>query len=309
MCNSRFRLIHLHRSTTTTRVLIHKILKIDPTLTTLYDLKPTAFISLLSLSSDRATKLHHDLHDKKLIESIQRDLGQFHTWTILDPNYPLALRMIPDPPLVLYGLGKPELLNHNPSLSVIGTRNPSMEAKRKMHFILTPLTKTNWLFVSGMAIGIDGYAHKMANYFHGKTIAVLGSGLNHIYPKQHQDLFKQLVKEQLVISEYPPDFPPQRYYFPERNRIISGLSFGTIVIEAKEKSGSLITVDQALEQGREVYAVPGSPWLEQTNGCHKMIQDGAKLVQNTYELLAEWEQIETKWCQTLHDIGQKHAIL
>ncbi|WP_112180832.1 MULTISPECIES: DNA-processing protein DprA [Paraliobacillus] len=307
MYNARFRLIHLHRSTATTRALIHNILKIDPTLTTLYDLKPTDFISLLSLSSDRANKLHQDLHNKTLIETIQQDLDQFHIWTILDPNYPLALRMIPDPPLVLYGLGNSELFKHTPALSVIGTRNPSSEAKRKMHYILTPLVKTGWLFVSGMALGIDGYAHKMACHFEGKTIAVLGGGLRHVYPKQHKELFRQLVEEQLVVSEYPPSFPPQRYYFPERNRIISGLGFGTIVIEAKEKSGSLITVDQALEQGREVYAVPGAPWFIQTNGCHKMIQDGAKLVQNTYDLIEEWERIEKNWCQTLNEIGQIYA--
>ncbi|WP_117169721.1 DNA-processing protein DprA [Paraliobacillus sediminis] len=307
MYNTRFRLIHLHRCNPTTRALIHKILRIDPTLTTIYDLKPTALMSMLSISSERANKLYQDLHNQNIIESIHQDLEKFHTWTILDPNYPLALRIIPDPPLVLYGLGNPELLNHNPSLSVIGTRNPSPEAKRKMHYILTPLVKADWLFVSGMALGIDGYAHKMACHYEGKTIAVLGSGLQHIYPKQHRELYRKLVQEQLVISEYPPDFPPQRYYFPERNRIISGLGFGTIVIEAKEKSGSLITVDQALEQSREVYAVPGAPWLVQTNGCHKMIQDGAKLVQNTSDLIEEWEQIKQKWCQTLIEFGQIYA--
>ncbi|GGM21302.1 DNA processing protein DprA [Paraliobacillus quinghaiensis] len=305
MNTQKLRLIHLHSSTATTRPLIHKLLKQDPTLTHLYELTPNEISLWYHVPSDRATKLHQDLHNNRKIEQIYQYLKTYHIWTIFDKDYPLSLRLIPDPPIVLYGLGNREFLNHNPILSVVGTRNPSSEAKRKMHYILSPLAQQNWLFASGMAVGIDGYAHKIACHYKGKTIAVLGGGLKHIYPKKHQDLFKQLVQEHLVVSEYPPDFLPQRYYFPERNRIISGLGFGTIVIEAKIKSGSLITVDQALEQGREVYAVPGTPWFEQVDGCHKMIQDGAKLVRNTYDLVDEWEQIEGKWCRTLSEIKQK----
>src|SRR5699024_3804457 len=123
------------------------------------------------------------------------------------------------------------------------------------------------------------------------TIAVLGSGFYHIYPKQHYSLFQQMVQDNLAISEYPPDQPPKRYHFPERNRIISGLSFGTFVIEAKQKSGTLITVDQALEQSQEVFALTGSILTETTSGCNQLVQDGAKLVQSSNDILEELRTI------------------
>src|SRR5699024_7649030 len=113
----------------------------------------------------------------------------------------------------------------------------------------------------------------------------------YIYPKQNISLYEEIMKKGLIITEYPPDQPPIKYHFPERNRIISGLSFGTLVIEATERSGTLITVDQALDQGREVYAVPGSPLIPQTKGCHQMIQDGAKLVIDVKDILEDWEGI------------------
>lgn len=215
----------------------------------------------------------------------------YATITIVDENYPTVLKQIKDPPIVLYGLGNLSLLSHTPIISVIGTREPSKEARLKTEFIVKPLIESDWLIVSGMAKGIDSYAHHLALNHQGKTIAVLGGGFKHIYPKQNIDLFKKIVEHGLVLSEYPPHIPPARYHFPERNRIISGLSFGTLVIEAKEKSGTLITVDQALDQGREVYAVPGSPLVLQSKGCHQMIQDGAKLVIHAEDIIEDWPRI------------------
>src|SRR5699024_9332416 len=173
-------------------------------------------------------------------------------------------------PFVLYAIGKTELLQSSPTLSVIGTRTPSGEATDKIRYIVKPLVKNKWVIVSGMAKGIDSLAHWLSLSYQGKTIAVLGGGFHHIYPKQNISLFSQITEKGLILSEYAPHIPPKPYHFPERNRIISGLSFGTLVIEATEKSGTLITVDQALDQGREVYAVPGSPLVPQTKGCHKM---------------------------------------
>src|SRR5699024_5620637 len=161
----------------------------------------------------------------------------------------------------------------------------------KMKLIVKPLVRQNWIIVSGMAKGIDSYAHKLALGHKGNTIAVLGGGFNHIYPKQNNMLYKQIAVKGLVLSEYPPEVPPKRFHFPDRNRLISGLSVGTIVNEATEISGTLITVDQALYQGREVYAVPGSPLIPQTTGCHRMIQDGAKLVQDVQDIVEDWETI------------------
>src|SRR5690625_2061506 len=165
----------------------------------------------------------------------------------------------------------------------------------KMKLIVKPLVRQNWLIVSGMAKGIDSYAHKLALGHKGNTIAVLGGGFNHIYPKQNNMLYKQIAEKGLVLSEYPPEVPPKRFHFPERNRLISGLSFGTLVIEATERSGTLITVDQALDQGREVYAVPGSPLIPQTKGCHKMIQDGAKLVTHSTDISEDWNMYADNW--------------
>ncbi|WP_407272169.1 DNA-processing protein DprA [Radiobacillus sp. PE A8.2] len=273
------------------------MLKKDPTLESIYPLSAANLAQTFSLKQSRAATIYHDWHHVSTSKSLENDLQCYDILTIFDHNYPPMLKMIQDPPLILYLLGNRNLLNHLPSLSVVGTRNPTREAKRKMDYILQPLVKKDWLFVSGMARGIDTYAHQLALNNNGKTIAVLGGGFDHIYPKENEHLFSVLANAQLVISEYPPHIPPQRYHFPERNRIISGLSFGTIVIEAKERSGSLITVDQALDQGKQVFAVPGSPYIAQTTGCHKMIQDGAKLVINTYDLEEEWEQEQLKWCR------------
>lgn len=238
-----------------------------------------------------ATLFHSDLHNFNLKQQIRNDLKKFAIITIVDEIYPHVLKTIKDPPFVLYALGDTSLLSYLPALSVIGTRNPSNEAQRKMQHIVKPLVDANWLVVSGMAKGVDSLAHYISLKNNGKTIAVLGGGFHHIYPKQNSPLFKQIAEKGLLLSEYPPDVPPARYHFPERNRIISGLCFGTLVIEAKERSGTLITVDQALDQGREVYAVPGSPLIPQTKGCHQMIQDGAKLVQDPQDILEDWETI------------------
>ncbi|MDL4840050.1 DNA-processing protein DprA [Aquibacillus rhizosphaerae] len=301
MNKTSLRLIHLHRSKAVTRPLIRKILSKDPYLENIYRHDPSALSQYLSLTSPRAFQLYQDLHNPQLIQTIKNDCQTYHVITILDSTYPPLLRTIIDPPYVLYLLGNEKLLTELPSLSVVGTRNPSPEAKRKMNKIITPLILENWVIVSGMAKGIDGIAHQLAIENNGKTIAVVGSGFQHVYPKQHVNLFYELARKQLIISEYPPNIPARRHHFPERNRLISGLGTGTIVVEAKEKSGSLITVDQALDQGRDVYAIPGSPLFEQTSGCHKMIQDGAKLVQNTHDITEDWTNNQGKWCRILSD--------
>ncbi|HEX6593920.1 MAG TPA: DNA-processing protein DprA [Bacillota bacterium] len=287
----RNRLIHLHRCRHITRRIIHKILRIDPTLHHIYSLSTTAISDYFSLPIEKASTVYTDLHSEHLWLQIQRDLTRYHIITIVDDNYPRMLKPIHDPPIVLYGLGKLNLLHSSPLISVIGTRTPSREARGKTDFIVKSLVEHDWVIVSGMAKGIDSFAHQLCLQYAGQTIAVLGGGFHHIYPKQHQSLFKQIAKYGLVLSEYSPNQKPRPYHFPERNRIISGLSFGTVVIEAMEKSGTLITVDQALDQGREVYALPGSPLIPQAKGCNQMIQEGAKLVQHANDILEDWEGI------------------
>jgi DNA processing protein len=153
------------------------------------------------------------------------------------------------------------------------------------------MVRTGWTIVSGLAIGIDVESHKLAIQNDGSTIAVLGSGFNHIYPKEHIPISRQIAANHLLISEYPPDRKPAKWQFPMRNRIISGLSRGTLIIEAREKSGSLITGDYALQEGREVFAVPGSILEPCSAGTNHLIQQGAKLTtcaEDIYEELSDF---------------------
>lgn len=271
-----------------TRNKLSYLLQYDSSLTQVYTLTPLEISQLLNLSLHKATLFYKDLHNKQRFEMMKKLKSPYTIVTILDKYYPSLLKEIVDPPLILNAIGNIDLMNCSPAISVIGTRNPTGEAFKKMKMVLRPLIEKNWVLVSGMAKGIDSYAHQIALAYSGQTIAVLGGGFKHIYPKQNIRLFHQIAKQGLVLSEYAPSTPPKRYHFPERNRIISGLSLGTFVIEAKERSGTMITVDQALDQGREVYAMPGSPLLQQTKGCHQMIQQGAKLVVEADDILEDW---------------------
>lgn len=270
------------------RRLLRQFLSKDPTLSSIYEFSPAELNLHYSIPMKTATHLYQTLRDPHLRKIVIDALNTYKIITIVDETYPAVLRTIKDAPMVLYCLGDIEILKQNKLLSVIGSRKPSMEARPKMDYILTPLVKEHWVIVSGMARGIDGYAHELALKLKGRTIAILGGGFEYIYPSEHIPLFKEIVQTGLVISEYPPFTKPARYHFPERNRIISGLSFGTLVIEAMEKSGTMITVDQALEQGREVFAVPGSPLIQQTKGCHLLIQEGAKLTHHANDIREEW---------------------
>lgn len=283
----RERLIYLHQ-TSMNRKMLSYLQRHDPTLQSIFTMKPAEISGCFGLTAPKALHLHQEIHSNELQRRYERLPAVCTPVTIYDMLYPPALQMIPDPPPVLYTLGKQELLRYAPSISVIGTRKPSDSAIAKLTFIVTPLLQQDWLIVSGLAYGIDAMAHDLTVRHSGKTIAVLGGGFQHLYPQRHLPLFQEIVRHGLVISEYPPDVPPRKHHFPERNRIISGLSLGTLVIEATEKSGTLITVDQALEQGKEVYAVPGSPLIEQTAGCHRIIQQGAKLVMEAADILEDW---------------------
>lgn len=291
----RKRLIHIHRCRGITRRTIRKFIHYDPTLKSIYSLNASEIGQFFSLAPNKASLFYSDLRAPALKVKIQHDMKTFDIITAVDGIYPSVLKTIKDKPLVLYALGNLHLLKENPLLSVIGTRRPSHEAMLKLKKYVLPLIQKDWIIVSGLAKGIDSYAHQMAINNNGKTIAVLGSGFSHVYPRQNIQLFHQIAAKGLLLSEYPPDTPPERFHFPERNRIISGLSFGTFVIEATEKSGTLITVDQALDQGREVYALPGSPLSPHSTGCHQMIQDGSKLVQEPEDILEDWERMEPNW--------------
>jgi len=264
-------------------------MEVDPLLTSIFTLNPHDIQCLLSVSEKKANQIYRQLQQSdQIYEQIKADEKNVTIITIIDSIYPDILRHIPDPPLVLYAIGNIQLLKAPRLLSVIGTRKPSHEAREKLHYVITPLIEMNYVIVSGLAYGIDSFAHEQTLHCHGKTIAILGGGFKHIYPKEHLALCRKIAKHGLVLSEYAPDTRPKKYHFPERNRIISGVSQRTLVVEATERSGTLITVDQALEQGKDVFAIPGSPLLQQTVGCHQMIQEGAKLVMCAKDIYEEW---------------------
>ncbi|QQK76389.1 DNA-protecting protein DprA [Salicibibacter cibarius] len=200
-----------------------------------------------------------------------------------DPSYPLRLLQMPDPPWVIYCKGNLSLCNKE-TLAVIGTRLPSNYGVRATEELLPPVVQSGRVIVSGLARGIDTIAHKRAIIAKGKTIAVIAGGFFHIYPRENKALAETLANNHLIISEYPPDRRPQKWHFPERNRIISALSDRIFVVEAGERSGTLITVDQALEQGRDVCALPGTIYSKMSMGTNRLIEQGAAIVLRSSDL-------------------------
>ncbi|MGM9986535.1 MAG: DNA-processing protein DprA [Bacillaceae bacterium] len=211
--------------------------------------------------------------------------------TLFDPLYPPLLKEIYDPPYVLYSKGNNQLLSNDKMISMIGTRKPTPYGETLVATLINQLKDANHTIVSGLATGIDGLVHRTCIKENIPTIGVLGSGFDYFYPEENRSLASQMVKKNLIITEYPPPYRPKKWYFPKRNRIISGMSKGVVVIEAKEKSGSLITADQALEQGREVFSCPGSIFSKESMGTNYLILQGAKLVMSASDILSEIEGI------------------
>ncbi|HMC13129.1 MAG TPA: DNA-processing protein DprA [Gallionellaceae bacterium] len=206
--------------------------------------------------------------------------------TLADADYPQVLLNIPDPPPLLYTKGSRALLNH-PSLAIVGSRNATAQGINHADAFSHALSMAGLCIVSGMAHGIDSAAHRGGLRAPGSSIAVVGTGLDRIYPAANRELAHALAREGLLLSEFPLGTPPLAANFPRRNRIISGLSLGCLVVEAGMQSGSLITARMALEQGREVFAIPGSIHSPQAKGCHHLIKQGAKLVESAQDILDE----------------------
>jgi DNA processing protein len=232
------------------------------------------------------------LEERKRIDPIEEqeklDKLQIHLLTIQDGQYPALLKEISDPPVILYVAGDVSLLS-GACLAVVGTRLMSAYGKQVIEYIIPGLTHAGLVIVSGLALGVDAYAHKVTLQNKGKTIAVLGSGLDVVYPVQNKKLGEEIIASGgAVLSEMPLGSPPTAYSFPVRNRIISGLSRGTLVIEAKESSGSLITAHSALDQNRDVFAVAGNMFASNMEGTHNLIKSGeAKLVTKAEDILSE----------------------
>ncbi len=209
-----------------------------------------------------------------------------HLITLIDPRYPSLLREIPDPPPLLFVQGDPRLLSE-PQLAMVGSRNPSTSGRKTARDFARFLARAGITITSGLATGIDGASHTGALDEAGTTIAVTGTGLDRIYPARHRELAHRIAEQGALVSEFPPGTPARPGHFPRRNRIISGLSLGTLVVEAARQSGSLISARLAAEQGREVFAIPGSIHNPLARGCHALIRQGAKLVETVEDVLEE----------------------
>jgi len=209
-----------------------------------------------------------------------------HILSIRDPRYPALLKEITDPPPLLFIQGDPALLE-NPQLAIVGSRNPTPGGRQSASDFARFLSSAGLTITSGLAAGIDGAAHGGALEADAPTVAVTGTGLDRVYPASHRELAHRIAERGALVSELVPGTPPLAANFPRRNRIISGLSVGTLVVEAARQSGSLITARMASEQGREVFAIPGSIHNPLARGCHALIRQGAKLVEQAGDILEE----------------------
>ena len=209
-----------------------------------------------------------------------------HVLLYTDEDYPAQLKEIPDPPPVLFARGDIDLI-HFPQIAIVGSRNPSSSGIQIATDFASSLATSGFTITSGLALGIDAAGHRGALAVQGKTIAVTGTGLDRVYPATHKQLATEIAENGVLISEFPPGTAAKANHFPRRNRIISGLCVGLLVVEAARKSGSLISARMALEQNREVFAIPGSIYNPLARGCNALIKEGAKLVETTQDIFEE----------------------
>lgn len=260
---------------------------------------PAAVFSANSASLKQAgisQNLADTILDNKESDSIEPDLewlnaaDNHHIITIHCPEYPSLLKQSDGPPPLLYVHGNLSILN-DPQLAIVGSRNPTQSGLTNAYDFAKYLGQTGLCITSGLALGIDGVAHQGALDASAPTIAVIATGIDRVYPAKHRQLAHQIVEDGAIVSEFPVGTQPRSGNFPRRNRIISGLSHGTLVVEAAQRSGSLITARLASEQSREVFAIPGSIHNPLARGCHQLIRQGAKLVETAQDILEEMSSV------------------
>lgn len=245
----------------------------------------------LAISPNKLAQIQEQWDEKVWIQKLKMyQRNGIEIVTYYDQEYPDSLKQIANPPWVLYCKGDIRLLK-SASLAFVGTRYPTSYGKQAAMKLARQCSEQGWTIVSGMALGIDTASHQGALLGKGKTIAVMGTGMDRWYPPQNRELYEKIAKEGLIVTEYPWGMKPHPGLFPQRNRIIAALTMGTIVIEAAEKSGSLITADCALEYSKDVFAVPGSIFSRQSQGTLKLIQQGAKLVIEVNDILEEYRHV------------------
>jgi DNA processing protein len=283
----------------TIKALLHHFSSLDQ----VYDC-PRKTLHDMGLPATAVDALYHP--DMAAIErelEWQAEPGQ-HILSIEDPRYPRLLTHIPAAPPVLYVQGDPAALS-TPQIAIVGSRNPSSHGTKLAYDFASELSSGGLTVTSGLALGIDAASHRGALAVGGTTIAVTATGLDRVYPARHQALAAEIVSQRgALVSEFPLGTRPRKDHFPRRNRIISGLSLGTLVVEAALKSGSLITARLAADQGRDVFAVPGSITNPTTKGCHALIKQGAKLVEAADDII---EEIAPEAILTEGDLAAKHG--
>lgn len=247
--------------------------------------------------------------DPQLIEkdiSWSREGDDRHILTLDSARYPALLKEIADPPIVLYVRGDPDVLQ-TPQLSIVGSRKPSAGAQANALRLAEELAAMGITITSGLALGVDGYAHRGALQANGFTVAVTATGLDRVYPASHQTLARDIAKSGAIISEFPVGTNPMAGNFPRRNRIISGLSYGTLVIEAALKSGTLITAGHATEQSREVFAIPGNIDNPQAKGSHALLKAGATMVETSADILQQLAPVLPKTFELTDEPARQKA--
>lgn len=256
------------------------------------NLRTNAMKNLLHMGEANLAKIEQE--KQKIDPDKEWDLLQknnIKVITLPEVEYPHLLKNIYNPPPVIYYQGDfINIMKEAKGIAIVGSRKATFYGRKIAREIAGQLAKSGFIVISGLARGIDTNAHLGALDVSGKTIAVLGSGLDRIYPSENKNIAYSIMEKGAIITEFPLFTKPEKNNFPRRNRIISGLALGTLVVEATEKSGALITADYALEQGREVFAIPGSIHSPLSTGCHNLIKQGAKLVNSYQDILEEWPE-------------------
>ena len=250
-------------------------------------LRSARLLHAAGVSADAIARL--EAPDRALVDRYRTWLAGPHRSLVTfgSSDYPARLAQIPDAPLALWVEGSDRALLSTPQLAIVGSRSPTTSGRETAEQFARYLSERGLTITSGMATGIDGASHRGALPKLGSTVAVLGCGIDVVFPRAHAQLAKDIAARGLLVSEYAPGVQPQKYFFPARNRIIAGLSLGTLVVEATRRSGSLITARHATDYGREVFAIPGSIHNPLARGCHYLIRQGAKLVEEAGDVLVE----------------------
>ena len=260
------------------------------------------------LVGDKAASLLFDTDNQTGVSTaLEWSLGsEQHIVTLADPEYPQCLLEIPDPPTLIYVRGRLDLLNR-PALAIVGSRNATPQGLQNAERFSAAFAEAGLVITSGLALGIDAAAHRGALSANGDTVAFIGTGIDRIYPARNREIALEIGTRGVIISEFPLATPVCAANFPRRNRLISGFSRGVLVVEAAVESGSLITARLAAEQGREVFAIPGSIHSPQSRGCHKLIKQGAKLVETARDVLEELRWGESSKANTAAPLNKNTA--